>query len=47
VCLKAIDIVPDYPLLRMHLGQAYERESGYEEVTAENPDFTQNPAQGL
>ena len=35
VCLKAIDIVPDYPLLRMHLGQAYEQESRYEEATAQ------------
>jgi len=35
VCLKAIDIVPDYPLLRMHLGQAYEQESRYEEATTQ------------
>ena len=35
VCLKAIDIVPDYPLLRMHLGQAYAQESRYEEATTQ------------
>ena len=35
VCLKAIDIVPDYPLLRMHLGQAYEQQFRYEEATVQ------------
>ncbi|GAC1668683.1 MAG: hypothetical protein NVS9B4_24640 [Candidatus Acidiferrum sp.] len=35
VCLKAIDIAPDYPLLRLHLGIAYEQESRYEEGIAE------------
>jgi TolB-like protein/DNA-binding winged helix-turn-helix (wHTH) protein/Flp pilus assembly protein TadD len=35
VCLKAIDIAPDYPLLRLHLGIAYEQESRYEEAIAE------------
>ena len=35
VCLKAIEIAPDYPLLRMHLGIAYEQESRYQEAMAE------------
>lgn len=35
VCLKAIDIAPDYPLLRLHLGIAYEQESRYQEAIAE------------
>jgi TolB-like protein/Flp pilus assembly protein TadD len=35
VCLKAIDIAPDYPLLRLHLGIAYEQESRYQEATVE------------
>lgn len=35
VCLKAIEIAPDYPLLRMHLGIAYEHESRYQEAIAE------------
>ena len=35
VCLKAIDIAPDYPLLRLHLGIAYEQESRYDEAIAE------------
>jgi TolB-like protein len=35
VCLKAIEIAPDYPLLRMHLGIAYEQESRYQEAIAE------------
>jgi TolB-like protein/Tfp pilus assembly protein PilF len=35
VCLEAIEIAPDYPLLRMHLGIAYEQESRYQEAIAE------------
>ncbi len=35
LCLQAIDIAPDYPLLRLHLGIAYEQESRYDEATAE------------
>lgn len=35
VCLKAVDIAPDYPLLRLHLGIAYEQESRYEEAIAQ------------
>lgn len=35
LCLKAIDIAPDYPYLRLHLGIAYEQESKYDKATAE------------
>jgi TolB-like protein/Flp pilus assembly protein TadD len=35
LCLKAIDIAPDYPYLRLHLGIAYEQESKHDEATAE------------
>ena len=35
LCLKAIDIAPDYPLPRLHLGIAYEQESRFEEATTQ------------
>jgi Flp pilus assembly protein TadD len=35
LCLKAIDIAPDYPLLRVHLGIAYEQESRFDAATTQ------------
>jgi len=40
-CLKAIDIAPDYPLLRLHLGIAYEQQSRFEEATTQFEKATQ------
>jgi TolB-like protein/Flp pilus assembly protein TadD len=35
VCLEAIDISPEYPLLRLWLGVAYEQQSRYDEAIGE------------